>query len=377
MGLFFVAGGILQAWPGRGFWSGGIHSSQSGTLTAMVNQMARVSQPSMFSSWLRSFASFDAGHGWVVNLVVVILLLGIGACFLSAREPFLRVGVIVGGLTCLATWVLVQDFGFFGGVGTDPNSMIPIAVVFTAGYVAVRRLPVVHERAAPMDAASTAPAPPATGQTAQKRILDGLSPSYLTRALAAAGAIVIVLVGAAPMALAATNGTADAIVAQVSDGPPAVVDAPAPAFTLTDQNGSQRSLRSYAGHTVLLTFLDPVCTSDCPIIAQELRLTDQILGAQQASSVDLVAVVANPDYRSVALTNAFDHQEGLDKVPNWTFLTGTPTQLESVWGDYGVDALVEPAGAMVDHSDIVFLIDGQGRTREIFNADPGDGTSVE
>ena len=150
MGAFFVAAGILQAWPGRGFWSGGIHSSsRAGTLTAMVDQMARVSQPSVFSSWLRSFASFDAAHGWAVNLVVVILLLGIGACFLSARQPYLRVGVVAGVLTCLATWVLVQDFGFFGGVGTDPNSMIPMPVVFIAGYLAVVRLPVRQKGTAP------------------------------------------------------------------------------------------------------------------------------------------------------------------------------------------------------------------------------------
>jgi cytochrome oxidase Cu insertion factor (SCO1/SenC/PrrC family) len=374
MGAFFVASGLLQAWPGRGFWSGGIHSSSgSGTLTAMIDQMARVSQPSVFSSWLRSFASFDTAHGWAVNLVVVILLCGIGACFLTARQPYLRVGAIAGGLTCLATWVLVQDFGFFGGVGTDPNSMIPIPVVFVAGYLAVVRLPVRQTGTAPVGVVSTSP----PSAAAKKGILDGLSPSYLTRALAAVGAIVIVLVGAAPMALAATNGTADAIVAQVSDGSPAVVNALAPEFTLTDQSGSARTLHSYAGHTVLLTYLDPVCVTDCPIIAQELRLTDQMLGAQQASSVDLVAVVANPIYRSLALTNAFDDQEGLDKVHNWTFLTGTRAELEMVWGDYGVDALVEPGGAMVDHSDIVFLIDGHGRIREIFNADPGDGTSVD
>ena len=38
-------------------------------------------------------------------------------------------------------WVLVQDFGFFGGVGTDPNSMIPIALLFSGGYLATVRLP--------------------------------------------------------------------------------------------------------------------------------------------------------------------------------------------------------------------------------------------
>ena len=41
-----------------------------------------------------------------------------------------------------------------------------------------------------------------------------------------------------------------------------------------------------------MTFLDPVCTSDCPIIAQEFKQTGQMLGTQ-AKNVELVAVVAN------------------------------------------------------------------------------------
>jgi cytochrome oxidase Cu insertion factor (SCO1/SenC/PrrC family) len=370
MGAFFVAMAVLQAWPGRGFWSGGIHSSHPGTLAAMVDQMAGTSQPSLFSSWLHAFASLDARAGWAVNLVVVILLLGLGACFLSGRPPLLRAGLIAGIVVCLADWVLVQDFGFLGGLGTDPNSMVPTIVVLTAGYLAVVRLPV-------RDGATGAVgAPPVAPSGGWRGALDGVSPRYLSRALAAAGAVFIVLVGAAPMAVAATNGTADAVVAEVTDGPPAVVDAPAPAFTLTNQYGDRRTLQSFAGHTVLLTFLDPVCTTDCPIIAQELRLADQMVGSR-SSSVDLVSIVANPDYRSLALTNAFDQQEGLSHLPNWTFLTGSRPTLERVWADYGVDAFVEPAGAMVDHSDIVYLIDRHGHTREIFNADPGDATTVD
>ena len=50
--------------------------------------------------------------------------------------------MIVGSVFCLATWVLIQDFGFFGGLGTDPNSMIPMALIFIGGYVAMARLPV-------------------------------------------------------------------------------------------------------------------------------------------------------------------------------------------------------------------------------------------
>ena len=44
-------------------------------------------------------------------------------------------------MLCLADWVLVEDFGFFGGLGTDPNSMIPLALLGVAGYLALTRAP--------------------------------------------------------------------------------------------------------------------------------------------------------------------------------------------------------------------------------------------
>ncbi len=79
-------------------------------------------------------------------------------------------------------------------------------------------------------------------------------------------------------------------------------------------------------------------------------------------------------YDTSALTTAFDDQEGLEHLPNWTFLSGPLAQLDKVWDDYGVQAEVAPAGAMIAHSDIVYIIDRTGRTREILNSDPGDGS---
>ena len=125
----------------------------------MVGQMSQVSQPSVLASWLRSFGSFDAAHGWAVNLVVVVALVAIGACFVSGRVRLLRIGVIAGAVLCVATWVFVQDLGFFGGVGTDPNSMIPMAIVFVAGYLAVVRVPVRAEGPVHSSARADAPTP--------------------------------------------------------------------------------------------------------------------------------------------------------------------------------------------------------------------------
>ena len=123
----------------------------------------------------------------------------------------------------------------------------------------------------------------------------------------------VVLVGAAPMALAATNPNADPIISQALNGTPNIVDTPAPAFHLTNRTRRSGEPVQSAGPHLALTFLDPVCTSDCPLIAQEFRQADERLGSQSAK-VDFVAIVANPIYRSISFTNAFDRQEGLDHM---------------------------------------------------------------
>jgi cytochrome oxidase Cu insertion factor (SCO1/SenC/PrrC family) len=389
---FYVVAGALVALPetswesprlGKGllrvmgaFFVGmGIHaSSSSGTLSTMVSQMSQVSQPSVFASWVRSFGSFQAGHGWLVNLIIVVLLIGIGAAFLSGTLRLVRVGVIVGSVLCLATWVLIQDFGFFGGLGTDPNSMIPMALIFTGGYVAMARLPARAPVTEAPPVSEVAPSGAVDTPTGFAGWLDHFNPVYLLRALLAVLALAIVLVGAAPMAVAATNPNADPILIEAANGPPNLVDVPAPPFSLTDTSGHTVSLASLKGRTVVLTFLDPVCTSDCPLIAQSLRLADENLGAE-AHNVELVAVVNNPMYRSTAVTAAFDRQEELDHVTNWTYLTGSLAQLHGVWNDYGVQTDVSPAGGMVAHTDVVYVIDKDGRTRVILNSDPGSGSA--
>jgi cytochrome oxidase Cu insertion factor (SCO1/SenC/PrrC family) len=194
------------------------------------------------------------------------------------------------------------------------------------------------------------------------------------RSVGAVAALGIILLGAAPMAAAATNRTADPILALAIEGNSSPEDYPAPAFQLTDQNGQTVSLASLRGKVVVMTFLDPVCTSDCPIIGAEMKEAGLLLGSAD-KDVDLVAVVANPIYRSVEFTQAFDREEGLNTVPNWLYLTGSLSQLSRVWQHYGVAAEILPAGAMIDHSDLALIIDRTGHIREEVGADPGPGTA--
>jgi cytochrome oxidase Cu insertion factor (SCO1/SenC/PrrC family) len=395
LGLFFVAMAVLQAWPGRGFWPGSSHG-KPGLLASMVGSMAGTSQPRLLTGWLTAFQSFDNAHGFAVNLLVVVALAGVGGALLTGRPQLIRPALALAGVLCLATWVLVQDLGFLGGVGTDPNSMIPILLLAAGGYLAMQPRAVValaaepatadaHEHAEPEPVAPGQPEPePAPRPVGPSRLRRpaGVRPAAAARAFGSVSiqavlaiwAAAIVLVGAAPMVMAQASPNADPVIAQAIDGDAAPLNFAAAGFTLTDQAGHPVSLASLHGKVVLLTFLDPVCTSDCPLIAQEFRDADHLLGASSAN-VELVAIVANPVYRSLAYTRAFDRQEGLSGLPNWLFLTGSLAQLQAAWKNYSVAAQILPAGGMVAHSDVAYVIDANGHTRTELNFDPGPGTS--
>jgi hypothetical protein len=308
LGVFFAGMAVLQAWPGRGFWQGTVHG-HPGTLTGMVQGMSQTPQPHFLARLVADFGGFVAAHGFAVNLFTVIALAAIGATFVSAGpgwgQPLLaRVGVWAAIVLCLADWVLIEDFGFFGGLGTDPNSMIPMALLFVGGYLAMTRVPAPAcadavwpaevaagpERDRP-DPEPAGPRPSGHGRLATL-LLSALRPVATASAgsVAALGALGVTLVGALPAVAASANPHADPIIAQAIGGTADPVNYPAKGFTLTGQDGAQVSLH---GKVVLLTFLDPVRTSGCPLIGREFAAPAQMLAAG-SSRTQVAAIVLSP-----------------------------------------------------------------------------------
>lgn len=372
LGLFLTGMAVLQAWPGRGYWQG-MSGHQPGPLASMLQSMSQNAQPRFLSSWVGAAGSFAAGHGFAVNLAVVLALGVTGAAMLSGWPSLVRPAVAASVALSLADWVLVQDMGVFGGLGTDPNSMIPMVLAVVAGYLALTRAP----RPAAQPAGAAARAGAGAGRPGWRDRTRRLRPALAAappRSVAAAGAVSALLVGLLPFAAASASPVADPVIAQAINGPSSPLDYRAPAFRLTDQHHRLVSLASLRGKVVLLTFLDPVCTDQCPLIAQEFRAAGQLLGGQ-ARRVELVAIAANPIYRQVRFTQAFDRQEQLDAVPNWLFLTGSLRQLQQVWRSYAVSTEVLPGGQMIGHSEYAYVIGRDGRLRMELNVDPGPGTA--
>jgi cytochrome oxidase Cu insertion factor (SCO1/SenC/PrrC family) len=350
LGLFLAGMAVLQAWPGRGFWQG-ISKGQPGTVAAMAQSMSLTPQPGFLSGWVFAFGTFDEAHGFAVNLVAVVALAVAGAAFLSGRPRLVRLAFPAFVVLCLADWVLVQDLGFLGGLGTDPNSMIPLILLAGAGYLGLTRMPV--PQAAP---AAARPA------------------GTLSRWAAAVGGAALIILGAAPMAVAQASPNADPILARSIAGPAVPLDYRAPGFALTDQYGRTVTLASLRGKVVLLSFFDPVCSAGCPPVGPEFRKAAALLGGS-AHQVELVGIVLSPVYRPVSTLRAFDRREGLGQVPGWLYLTGTLSQLHQVWHGYGITAQ-DLTGAAALHTEEAYVIDAAGRVRQKFSTSPGPGTAA-
>jgi cytochrome oxidase Cu insertion factor (SCO1/SenC/PrrC family) len=369
IGLFWIGMAVLQAWPGRGYWQG-----QDGTLTGMVQSMAQISQPHAQAGMVSAFASFDSAHGFAVNLFSVIALAVLGAAFVIGSQRrvgsgprsrrLLRVAVLAAIVLCAADWALVQDFGIPGGLGTDPNSMLPWMLLLWGGYLGTIQV---------LDEAAVAPpARSPFSRTEVSAAVRGALASGGARSVAALGAVGVIFAGAAPMAAASADRNADPIIAQALTGGSLSLDRSAPGFQLTSQSGRPVTLTSLRGKVVVLTFLDPVCP-DCGVIASEMRAADNLLGAS-AEQVEFVAIAASTMHSGAVFIQAFDRQANLTEVPNWLFLTGTVAQLQRVWNRYE-EIVPHLMAGMMARSVVTFVIDASGRIRHAVKNGSGPGTA--
>lgn len=144
----------------------------------------------------------------------------------------------------------------------------------------------------------------------------------------------------------------------------------APGFRLVDQKGASVSLSEFRGMVVVLAMLDPYCTDICPLYAYQYRLAYQALG-KDASRVAFLAFNANDEKTAVEEVMAATRKWGMDEIPTWHFLTGSPKALHAAWKGYAMLGSGLPKPDKPDekqHSPSVFVIDQAGQRRWFFSS---------
>ena len=332
---FLGIAAVLQALPSEGGWTA---AGASAPFAAGAAQ----TQPVVIAWPFETLAQMASRHPVLVNgLTVALVATAAAALWWSGRRT-----VLVATLAlCGATWWLAQDFGVLGGLATDPDTALPLGLLIASalpGWGA--------DRAVARDAVSAA---------ARRQGRAGASRVAASAGVATFAVVLALLVPLALTGLLPGPADASAVAANSEGGLRTIPPRPMPSFELTDQLGRPVSGSSLRGKLVLVTFLDPVCSSDCPLIAAQLAGADRQLG-ELHDSVEIVAIDTNPVFTRVADVAAFTQSHGLSDLPNWHFVCGPADQVSDVLAEFGI-AVTVPAVGMIEHSEAIYFITPDGR----------------
>jgi len=168
----------------------------------------------------------------------------------------------------------------------------------------------------------------------------------------------------------------------------------APAIELRAADGSPFSLASLRGHRVIVTFVDPHCTTFCP--RESIVLDQAIRALPPAQRPDIVAVSVDPhcttfcpresivldqairalppaqrpDIVAVSVDPTVQNEQVLVKearrfrwAPQWRWAIGSKAQLEAVWKRYGITVLPTPDD--ITHTEAAYVLDARGYQRSL------------
>jgi cytochrome oxidase Cu insertion factor (SCO1/SenC/PrrC family) len=329
---------IFQCLPSAGFWRGG----NANALTQMTTFMTNTAQPHWLAWSLRHIGDLSAQMGGGFNIVVILWLLVCAFGLWRSVRTGWQWPVRVLAVGCVFFWFTSEDTALFGGLSTDVNSLLPLALL---AWCASPRLRTLEAR--------------------ERRIAREITSS--AGAVVATFGSVMIVFASVTMAWTSFAG-AEATLYLAQNGPASATSGPAPTFSLVDQSNKPYSLGEHRGHYTLLTFLDPHCWTDCPLLASQLAQVRAKLPA--SSNLDIVAVAADPYHEKISDLRRFMNIHGLDHVKNFYFVTGKLATVKKVWAQYGVGVTMKPTDKMSIHTDLMFIISPKGQLRWVIPDDP-------
>jgi protein SCO1 len=132
-------------------------------------------------------------------------------------------------------------------------------------------------------------------------------------------------------------------------------------FSLTDQGGKIFQFKDLRGKVVVVAFAYTTCPDVCPLITAALRQVQTHLSNEERKNSHLLTVTTDPEIDSPKVLTAYAKRYGAE-LNGWSFLTGDPSTLQSVWKNFGVGVKRQARG-LVDHTPLTAIVDRRGIMR--------------
>lgn len=142
---------------------------------------------------------------------------------------------------------------------------------------------------------------------------------------------------------------------------------PAPSVELIDAGGKPFVLADLRGKAVVVSFIYTTCSGSCPATTFSLTRVQRTLkeAGLWSKQVEFVSISLDPERDTPEALAAYARNYNTDPAA-WHFLTGPPDRVAKVVAAWGMWAKIGPSGTL-DHPSRIFLVDPQGRQREIYN----------
>jgi protein SCO1/2 len=133
-----------------------------------------------------------------------------------------------------------------------------------------------------------------------------------------------------------------------------------PDFTLRDQRGRGVSRSTFAGQTVVVTFIYTRCPLPdyCPRMIGNLSAVAAQFGERLGRDLTLVAITFDPRFDTPAVLAGYARAHRADG-PGWVFLTGDEAAVARVCDAFGVERW--PEEGLLTHTLQTAVVDREGR----------------
>jgi len=201
---------------------------------------------------------------------------------------------------------------------------------------------------------------------------DRRSPRFASAAvaLAATAALLALLSGCGSSAAtptSATTATASATTASYRAEATLSPATAAPPLRLRNYLGQPVDIAQYRGKPALVTFIYTHCPDVCPLITSNLRVAQNLLGADGRSRAQVIAVSVDSKGDDRRTVTAF--LKAHEMTGRMQYLIGSTRELARVWRAWGVGSERDAKNPdLVEHSGVIYGITASGKRATLYSA---------